>query len=204
MSEFRRWWKEAVVYQIYPKSFYDSNDDGVGDLPGVIEKLDVLHHLGVDVLWLNPIYASPEVDNGYDISDYFALNPKFGTMDDLERLLAECHRRGMRVIMTWSSTTPPTNIGGLSKAVAPAQIPIETITSGAMAEMDASRTTGRAISASPPGRSMQRPDSIICISFRLSSPTSTGKTLPCAAKCSRSCAGGWKKGSTAFGWTPSI
>lgn len=99
MSEFRRWWKEAVVYQIYPKSFYDSNGDGVGDLPGVVEKLDVLQRLGVDVLWLNPIYASPEVDNGYDISDYFALNPKFGTMEDLELLLAECHRRGMRVIM---------------------------------------------------------------------------------------------------------
>lgn len=99
MRTSRRWWKEAVVYQIYPKSFYDSNDDGIGDLPGIIEKLDILQRLGVDVLWLNPIYASPEVDNGYDISNYFAVNPKFGTMEDLERLLAESHRRGMRVIM---------------------------------------------------------------------------------------------------------
>lgn len=98
MSE-RAWWKEAVVYQIYPKSFYDSNDDGVGDLPGITARLDVLKTLGVDVLWLTPVYASPEVDNGYDISDYQAINPKFGTMADFEHLLAEAHRRGMKVIM---------------------------------------------------------------------------------------------------------
>jgi len=98
MSE-RAWWKEAVVYQIYPKSFYDSNGDGVGDLPGITARLDMLKTLGVDVLWLTPVYASPEVDNGYDISDYRAINPKFGTMADFEQLLAEAHRRGMKVIM---------------------------------------------------------------------------------------------------------
>ncbi len=98
MSE-RAWWQEAVVYQIYPKSFYDSDGDGVGDLPGITSKLDVLKTLGVDVLWLTPIYASPEVDNGYDISDYRAINPRFGTMADFEHLLAEAHRRGLKVIM---------------------------------------------------------------------------------------------------------
>jgi len=98
MSE-RAWWKEAVVYQIYPKSFYDSDGDGVGDLRGIVAKLDAIAELGVDVLWLNPIYASPEVDNGYDISDYHAVNPKFGTLADFELLLAEAHRRGLRVIM---------------------------------------------------------------------------------------------------------
>ncbi len=95
----RAWWKEAVVYQIYPKSFCDSNGDGVGDLPGITAKLDMLKTLGVDVLWLTPIYASPEVDNGYDISDYRAINPKFGTMADFERLLTEAHRREMKIIM---------------------------------------------------------------------------------------------------------
>ena len=94
-----QWWQEAVVYQIYPKSFYDSDGDGIGDLQGIIAKLDVLKLLGVDVLWLNPIYASPEVDNGYDISDYRAINPQFGTLADFEQLLGEAHRRGLRVIM---------------------------------------------------------------------------------------------------------
>ena len=99
MSNRGKWWQEAVVYQIYPKSFYDSNGDGIGDLRGIIAKLDMLQALGVDVLWLNPIYASPEVDNGYDISDYQAIHPQFGTMADFEQLLAAAHQRGMRVIM---------------------------------------------------------------------------------------------------------
>ena len=99
MSGNSVWWKEAIVYQVYPKSFYDSDGDGIGDLPGIIAKLDVLQQLGVDVIWLNPVYVSPEVDNGYDISDYQAINPKFGTMADFEHLLAEAHRRGLRVIM---------------------------------------------------------------------------------------------------------
>ena len=80
MNTPRHWWQEAVVYQIYPRSFYDSDGDGNGDLQGIIAKLDIIKCLGVDVLWLNPIYASPEIDNGYDISDYQAINPRFGTM----------------------------------------------------------------------------------------------------------------------------
>ena len=100
MEEIRRaWWKEAAVYQIYPRSFCDSNGDGVGDLNGIISKLDYLQNLGVDALWLNPVYESPNVDNGYDISDYRAILAEFGTMADFERLLDEVHRRGMRLIM---------------------------------------------------------------------------------------------------------
>ena len=95
----RAWWKEAAVYQIYPRSFCDSNGDGVGDLPGILQKLDYLQQLGVDVLWLNPVYRSPGVDNGYDISDYRAIDPVFGTMEDFDRLLEEVHRRGMRLVM---------------------------------------------------------------------------------------------------------
>lgn len=93
------WWKKAVVYQIYPKSFRDTNGDGIGDLPGIIEKLDYLKELGVDVIWLTPIYASPQRDNGYDISDYFAIHHAYGTMADFDRLLDEVHARGMKLVM---------------------------------------------------------------------------------------------------------
>ena len=86
------WWKSAVVYQIYPRSFADSNGDGVGDLRGIISKLDYLQTLGVDVLWLSPVYKSPQDDNGYDISDYEDIDPVFGTMSDIEQLIAEAPR----------------------------------------------------------------------------------------------------------------
>jgi len=95
----RKLWKESVVYQVYPKSFSDSNGDGIGDLQGIIARLDDLKTLGVDIVWLNPIYASPDVDNGYAISDYQAVHPQFETMADLESLLDEAHRGGMKVIM---------------------------------------------------------------------------------------------------------
>ncbi|MBE4607028.1 alpha,alpha-phosphotrehalase [Vibrio navarrensis] len=93
------WWKTATIYQIYPKSFCDSGDKGTGDLQGIISKLDYLQHLGVDAIWLTPVYQSPMVDNGYDISDYYAINPEFGTMADFDALLTQAHERGIRVIM---------------------------------------------------------------------------------------------------------
>lgn len=99
MDLHKKWWKEAVVYQIYPRSFYDSNGDGIGDLPGIIEKLDYLQELGVDVIWLNPIYKSPNADNGYDISDYYDIMDEFGTMEDFDRLLNEAHKRGIKIVM---------------------------------------------------------------------------------------------------------
>lgn len=95
----KQWWKESVVYQIYPRSFYDSNGDGVGDLRGIIAKLDYLQTLGVNVIWLSPVYKSPNDDNGYDISDYQDIMDEFGTMADWEQLLAEMHRRGLRMMM---------------------------------------------------------------------------------------------------------
>lgn len=93
------WWKKAVVYQIYPKSFNDTNGNGTGDIQGIIEKLDYLKELGVDVLWLTPIYKSPQRDNGYDISDYYNIQEEYGTMDDFDQLLAEAHKRGIKIIM---------------------------------------------------------------------------------------------------------
>ena len=95
----RKWWHKKVAYQIYPKSFCDSNGDGIGDLRGIISKLDYLKELGVDIIWLSPIYCSPLADQGYDISDYYNIDPRFGTMDDMDELLAEAKKRDMHILM---------------------------------------------------------------------------------------------------------
>ena len=95
----KKWWKESVVYQIYPRSFKDSNGDGIGDINGITEKLDYLKELGIDVIWLSPVYQSPNDDNGYDISDYQAIMEEFGTMEDFDRMLEEAHKRGIRIVM---------------------------------------------------------------------------------------------------------
>jgi glycosidase len=99
MEKNMNWWKKAVVYQIYPLSFQDSNNDGIGDLKGIISRLDYLENLGVDVIWLSQVYKSPMDDNGYDISDYLSIDPIFGTMDDMKQLIKEVHQRKMRLIM---------------------------------------------------------------------------------------------------------
>ena len=93
------WWKEAVFYQVYPRSFKDSNSDGIGDIPGIIEKLDYVRSLGVDAIWCSPFFDSPNADNGYDIRDYREIMPEFGTLDDVKRLISECHIRGMKLII---------------------------------------------------------------------------------------------------------
>lgn len=95
----KRWWKESVVYQIYPRSFCDSNGDGIGDLNGITGKLDYLKELGIDVIWLSPVYKSPNDDNGYDISDYQAIMDEFGTMEDFDRMLATAHKKGIKIMM---------------------------------------------------------------------------------------------------------
>ncbi|WP_375748642.1 alpha-glucosidase [Vibrio sp. HN007] len=95
----RRWWHNAVVYQIYPRSFNDSNGDGIGDIPGIIEKLDHIKGLGANVIWLSPVYQSPMDDNGYDISDYYEIAPEFGTMDDMDELIKQANARGIKIVM---------------------------------------------------------------------------------------------------------
>lgn len=95
----RKWWKESVVYQIYPRSFMDSNGDGIGDIRGIISKLDYLKELGIDVIWLSPVYQSPNDDNGYDISDYQAIMQEFGTMEDFDEMLKASHERGIKIMM---------------------------------------------------------------------------------------------------------
>lgn len=98
-STKKKWWQDKVAYQIYPKSFYDTNGDGIGDLPGIIEKLDYLKELEVDIVWLSPCYRSPLADQGYDISDYYDIDPRFGTMEDMDRLIAEAKKRDMYIVM---------------------------------------------------------------------------------------------------------
>ena len=95
----KNWWKESVVYEIYPRSFKDSNGDGIGDIQGIIEKLDYLKDLGVNVLWIGPIFQSPMDDNGYDISDYQDIHPDYGTVEDYDRLLEEAHKRDIKILV---------------------------------------------------------------------------------------------------------
>src|SRR5512143_385634 len=93
------WWRDGVIYQIYPRSFADSNGDGVGDLPGILSKLDYLQWLGADAIWLSPIYPSPMADFGYDVSNYHDVDPVFGKLADLDRLVSEAHAHGIRVVL---------------------------------------------------------------------------------------------------------
>ncbi|WP_419883597.1 glycoside hydrolase family 13 protein [Peribacillus sp. B-H-3] len=95
----QKWWHQSVIYQVYPRSFYDSTGDGIGDLQGIILKLDYLKNLGIDVIWLSPVYESPNIDNGYDISDYYSVLSEYGTMEDMNKLLAESKNRGIKIIM---------------------------------------------------------------------------------------------------------
>ena len=95
----RKWWHNKVAYQIYPKSFNDTNGDGIGDFKGIIDKLDYLKELGIDIIWISPIYQSPFVDQGYDISDYYRIDEKFGTMEDFDTLLEEAKSRDMHIVM---------------------------------------------------------------------------------------------------------
>ena len=93
------WYKDAIIYQIYPRSFCDSNNDGMGDIQGIISKIDYLKNLGINCIWLSPVYDSPQEDNGYDISDYYSIYKPFGTMDDLKELIDKLHENGIRLIM---------------------------------------------------------------------------------------------------------
>ena len=95
----KAWWMDKVIYQIYPRSFKDSNGDGIGDLNGIVEKLDYIKELGIDIIWLSPIYESPNDDNGYDISNYQSIMDEFGTMEDFDKLLEEAHKRSLKIML---------------------------------------------------------------------------------------------------------
>ena len=134
---------DKVVYQIYPKSFRDTNGDGFGDIPGIIEKLDYLQELGVDYLWLTPFFPSPQRDNGYDVSDYRSVNPLFGTMEDLEALIRESRARSMELMLDMSMNG--------SRGRWPERKNISTIIFSGKARRTVHPPTGSPNSAAPPG-----------------------------------------------------
>ena len=183
------WWSNAVVYQIYPRSFQDANGDGLGDLKGITSRLDYLADLGVDVLWLSPVYRSPQDDNGYDISDYRDIDPLFGTLDDMDELLAEAHKRGLKIVMdlvvnhtsdehAWFEASKDKDDPHADwywwRPAAPATSP---------ARPAPSRTSGAPTSAAPHGNIAPSVVSTISTSSRRSSRTSTGRTRPYAEPC---------------------
>lgn len=155
-----KWWQSSVVYQIYPRSFYDSNQDGIGDIPGIMKKLDYLAELGIDVIWLNPVFQSPNVDNGYDISDYEAVNPEYGTMEDLRLLIKECRERGIKVILDLVVNHTSDQHVWFQEAKSPQTIHIMIITSGAKSLMILCQ-----ILADLHGSMCRKWISIICISI---------------------------------------
>jgi alpha-glucosidase len=164
------WWKHALIYEIYPRSFQDSNGDGIGDLNGITSRLDYLKVLGVDAIWLTPIYPSPQVDFGYDISNYEAIDPKYGTMEDFDRLVSEAKKRDIRIIMDLVMNHTSDKHPVIDRQV-PGPIPSATGMCGKMARRPASRPiTGSLTSATPPGSSIPKPGSITTTSFIFSSP----------------------------------
>ena len=185
------WWANAVVYQIYPRSFQDTNGDGIGDLKGITSRLDYLADLGVDVLWLSPVYRSPQDDNGYDISDYQDIDPLFGTMADMDELLAEAHKRGLKVIMdlvvnhtsdehAWFQASRDKDDPHADWYWwRPAKPGHEPGTPGA------ERTSGAPISAVPHGSTIRSAVNTSSTSIPRSSLTSTGRTRRCARPSTR-------------------
>ena len=154
MASARHWWREGVLYQLYPRSFADSNGDGVGDLPGVIDRLDHLEWLGIDGIWLNPTMPSPNADWGYDVADYLGVHPELGTLADLDRLVSEAAARGIRVVLDLVPNHTSTATHGSWRRAPHAAPPGETGTSGPTPGPTGRRpTTGRASSTGRPGRS---------------------------------------------------
>ena len=189
----RDWWKSAVVYQVYPRSFADSDGDGVGDLGGILDHLDHLERLGVDVVWLSPVYRSPMVDNGYDISDYDDVDPLFGTLEQLEELIAQAARAGHET--GDGSRRQPHQLGArLVRGVAlvDGQPQARLVLVALPAARSRARVTGvRAdqlgLGVFGPGVDLRRPRpaSTTCTCSPPTSPTSTGRTRRCGRRSMR-------------------
>ena len=195
------WWQRGIIYQVYPRSFMDSNGDGVGDLAGLISRLDYLRWLGVDAVWISPLYPSPMKDFGYDVADYTAIHPLFGTLADFDRLIGEAHARDLKVILDFvpnhSSDQHPWFVESRSSRDNPKRNwyiwrdpgagggpPNNWLScfGGSAWEYDAhtSNTTTMPSCAN--------------------SPTSTGAIPKSSRRCSTFCASGWSAASTGFGW----
>lgn len=167
----KKWWKEATAYQIYPRSFMDSNGDGIGDIQGIISKLDYLKDLGIDVIWVSPVYQSPNDDNGYDISNYQAIAKEFGTMADFDELLEKTHQKGMRLIMdlviNHTSDEHPWFIESRSSKNNPYR---DYYIWHPEKRMEKNQITGNLFLEAQPGNMMSRQKNTLCISFLKNSP----------------------------------
>lgn len=169
----KAWWKSSVIYQIYPRSFADSNGDGIGDLNGITAHLDYLKELGVDVIWLSPIYKSPNDDNGYDISDYQDIMTDFGTMEDFDRMIAEMHKRGIKLVMNIVVNHSSDEHRWFLESKNQKTIRIVIIISGKIRKTAKSQITGEHASEVLSGNLTKKQECIICIA----SPKTAGSEL---------------------------
>ena len=199
------WWQKAVIYEIYPRSFQDSDGDGVGDLEGIIERVDYLSWLGVDAVWICPIYPSPMADFGYDVADYVGIDPLFGTLEDFDRLVAALHERGIRLILDFVPNHSSDQHPWFQEARASRDSPRrdwyiwrDPAPGGGPPNNWVSQAAAGRLGARPGERAVLLPRLP-----RLASPTSTGATPPCAARCTTRCASGSRAASTASGSTSS-
>ena len=176
-----RWWKRGIIYQIYPRSFHDSNGDGIGDLRGILERARLSAWLGVDAIWISPIYPSPMADFGYDVADYTDIDPMFGTLADFDALVAEAHARGLKLILDFvpnhTSDQHPWFIESRSSRDKREARLVHLARSGAGRRP--AEQLAEPISAAAPGSWTRRPGSTTTTPFSKSSPISTGATRKC-------------------------
>ena len=190
------WWQSAVIYQIYPRSFQDTDGDGVGDLRGIIQRLPHLVELGIHAIWIAPVFRSPMADFGYDVSDYIDIDPLFGSMNDFDELLVAAHRSGLKVLLdlvpNHTSDQHPWFLESRSAAGICGTIPGPTAVR---------LTIGCRNSEGVPGSSIPRPVSTTIMRSSPDNPTSTGVTRRCAARSTTSCGSGSGVASTVFAST---
>jgi trehalose-6-phosphate hydrolase len=179
MNTLPHWWQNGVIYQIYPKSFQDTTGSGTGDLRGVTQRLDYLKTLGVDAIWLTPFYISPQVDNGYDVANYTAIDPAYGTLDDFDELVAEANARGIRIVLDMVFNHTSTQHAWFRESLNK-ESPYRQFYIWRDGNRRSCPTTGAPSLAATPGAGTPRASSIICTCSPRSRRISTGKTRRCA------------------------
>ena len=184
MEQKKDWVKDLIVYQVYPRSFQDSNGDGIGDIPGILSRLDHLSALSINALWLSPVFRSPNDDNGYDISGYREIMDEFGTMEDWDALCAECHKRGIKVIMDLVVNHSSDEHPWFLESKTSRDNPKSDYYIWRDPKTARSRTTGPPFSAAARGNLYRSAGSITTICSPKSSPTLTGQTPRCVKKSS--------------------
>jgi glycosidase len=177
MNTLPQWWQNGVIYQIYPKSFQDTTGRGTGDLRGVTQRLDYLKTLGIDAIWLTPFYISPQIDNGYDVANYIAIDPAYGTLDDFDELVAQAHARGIRIVLDMVFNHTSTQHAWFRESLKK-RARTASFISGGTVHQNSDPTTGAPNLVATPGTGTPKASSIICTCSHLSRPISTGKTRP--------------------------